>query len=225
MNISGIYQARISEKRFKKKWKQGSLWRVALCAECLPQASPMFWTNLMWKLLMKIDLFWTRNSHFFFCQRFPRPSKRYKACSDFFLSHARLTCSVVNALTMARCRYQLFASCERSTPTAEPSKISFSSPFDKYAENEIWNSFPRFKFRFLFYVDESVDESVFEALPFLMKMGYEKQTNKKRLAANRLAAFYNCVKDRLSLSYWPSYSRIHLKWCAANCPLVMFCIT
>ncbi len=54
----------------------------------------------------------------------PRQSKLYIACSDFFKirvhlcrcssffvkSHARLTCSFVNALTTVYCRYQLFTS-------------------------------------------------------------------------------------------------------------------
>ena len=57
------------------------------------------------------------------CSALPRQSKLYIACSDFFSKirvrsyrcssffvkrHARLSCSVVNALTTARCRYHLF---------------------------------------------------------------------------------------------------------------------
>ena len=41
-------------------------------------------------------------------------------------SHARLACSVVNALTTAHCRYQLFANYEGSTPTSEKPEKSFS---------------------------------------------------------------------------------------------------
>ena len=34
-------------------------------------------------------------------------------------SHARLACSVVNALATARCRYQLFAGCAGSDPSVK----------------------------------------------------------------------------------------------------------
>ena len=39
-------------------------------------------------------------------------------------SHARLTCSVVNALATVRCRYQLFASCGDVSPPAKTVKTS-----------------------------------------------------------------------------------------------------
>ena len=42
----------------------------------------------------------------------------------FAKSHARLTCSVVNALTTVRCRYQLFASCVGVSPPAKTVKTS-----------------------------------------------------------------------------------------------------
>ena len=41
-----------------------------------------------------------------------------RCSSSFAKSHARLTCSVVNALTTVRCRYQFFASCEDSNPVS-----------------------------------------------------------------------------------------------------------
>ncbi len=37
------------------------------------------------------------------------PARSFRCVSSFAKSHARLACSVVNALTTARCRYQSFA--------------------------------------------------------------------------------------------------------------------
>ena len=54
------------------------------------------------------------------------PARSFRCVSSFAKTHARLACSVVNALTTARCRYQSFAGYEGSTPTAEMPKISFS---------------------------------------------------------------------------------------------------
>lgn len=58
-----------------------------------------------------------------FLQKSPARSFRY--VSSFAKSHARFACSVVNALTTAHSRYQLFASYEGSNPTAKNPKISF----------------------------------------------------------------------------------------------------
>ena len=54
------------------------------------------------------------------------PARSFRCVSSFAKSHARLACSVVNALTTAHSRYQLFASYEGSTPTAEMPKTSLS---------------------------------------------------------------------------------------------------
>ena len=43
--------------------------------------------------------------------------------------HARLPCSVVNVLATVRCRYQLFASYEGSSPSSETEKNLFHVPF------------------------------------------------------------------------------------------------
>ncbi len=45
--------------------------------------------------------------------------------------HARLVCSVVNAIATARCRYQPFAGYEGSIPTSEKPKKSFSCGLDR----------------------------------------------------------------------------------------------
>lgn len=54
------------------------------------------------------------------------PQTAVENVASFAKSHARLVCSVVNALTTAHSRYQLFASYEGSTSTSEKPKKSFS---------------------------------------------------------------------------------------------------
>ena len=58
------------------------------------------------------------------------PARSFRCVSSFAKSHARLACSVVNALTTAHCRYQLFANYEGLTPTSEKPKKSFSYGLD-----------------------------------------------------------------------------------------------
>ena len=58
----------------------------------------------------------------YFLQKISRPPAPLPLL--FAKSRARLTCSVVNALTTVRCRYQLFASCVGVSPPAKTVKTS-----------------------------------------------------------------------------------------------------
>lgn len=67
------------------------------------------------------------------------PQTAVENVASFAKSHARLACSVVNALTTAHSRYQLFASYEGSTPTAQMPKKSFSCGLHNLNKKHVWN--------------------------------------------------------------------------------------
>ena len=70
-------------------------------------------------------------------------------CSSFFVKrHARLTCSLVNALTTVRCRYHLFT----SVPSARKWHLNHSLYFECYYKKCLKTAyFKRFK-QFSFFV-------------------------------------------------------------------------